>query len=179
MRASTEGKQLLVIGVGNTLRGDDGVGVRVAQALADRPLPEGVAVLDGGTEGLDLLYHLETADRVILIDGAVMGKAPGEVRVFGGELVHATPEVRFSSTHGFGVAEVLTLGRSIGVTPEVTVVGIQPGELGPRDGLSEALESHLTEYVKLVEGLIASDREGNIPPYAVQGSDISGEDPRR
>ena len=104
MQASADGRRLLVIGVGNTLRGDDGVGVRVAQALANHPLPEGVTVLDGGTEGLDLLFHLEEADRVILIDAAEMGQTPGEARVLDGERLEAATDVGFSSTHGFGVA---------------------------------------------------------------------------
>jgi hydrogenase maturation protease len=159
MLAGTDGERVLVIGVGNTLRGDDGVGVHVARELARGPLPEGVAVLDGGTEGLDLIFHFEEARRVVLIDAAHMGRPPGEATVFDGRLLDRATNVRFASTHGFGVAEVLALGRSIGVEPEVTIVGIQPRDTALRDGLSEPLASRLPEYVELTKGLLVSGRE--------------------
>ncbi|MBM3475325.1 MAG: hydrogenase maturation protease [Armatimonadetes bacterium] len=179
MQASSDNRRLLVIGVGNTLRGDDGVGVRIAQALAERPLPEHVTVLDGGTEGLDLLFHLETADRVILIDAANMGEAPGEAKVLEADRLAEAPGVGFSSTHGFGVAEVLALGRSVGIDPHVTVVGIQPEDARLRDGLSESLARRMPEYVRLVEGITLLDREYATSPTGGQRSDFSGQDPRR
>jgi len=150
---------VLVIGVGNPLRGDDGVGVHVARELAQRPLPEGVEVLDGGTEGLDLIFHLEAAERVLFIDAAEMGCPPGEAQVFDGAQVTSNVPARFSSTHGFGVAEVLALARSVGVAPEVTVLGIQPASLTAGDGLSAEVAARLTQYVDLAQELIASDRE--------------------
>ena len=64
----------LIIGLGNPLRGDDGVGVRVVQALAERALPAGVEVVDGGTQGLGLVSLLEGQKRVILVDAADVGK---------------------------------------------------------------------------------------------------------
>jgi hydrogenase maturation protease len=149
----------LVIGVGNPLRGDDGVGVEVARQLARRSLPAEVQVLDGGTEGLDLIFHLEEADRLVLIDAADMGLSPGGARVFDGEVLTDSSEARFASTHGFGVAEVLALGRLVGVRPEVTVLGIQPADVGLREGLSEPLAARLDEYIDLAQGLIASDSE--------------------
>jgi hydrogenase maturation protease len=179
MQASSDGKRLLVIGVGNMLRGDDGVGVRVAQALAERPLPEHVTVLDGGTEGLDLLFHLEEADRVILIDAAQMGRPPGEAKVFGTDRLAEAADIGFSSTHGFGIAEVLALGRSLGIEPHVTVVGIQPEDACVRDGLSESLARRMPEYVRLVEGITRLDRENTFSLTGGQRSDFSGQDPRR
>jgi hydrogenase maturation protease len=170
---------VLVIGVGNPLRGDDGVGVRIALALAELELPEGVSVVDGGTGGLDLLFDLERAERVILIDAAEMGCPPGEARVFPGDQVADAPGVRFASTHGFGVAEVLALARSLGLTPEVTVIGIQPVDAAYRDGLSEALASRVPEYVELATGLLADGRGDPSGPTCGQRSDFSGEDPRR
>ena len=68
----------MVIGLGNPLRGDDGVGVRVAEALAEQALPDDVEVVDGGTQGLGLVNLMEGRQRVILVDAADMGKAPGE-----------------------------------------------------------------------------------------------------
>lgn len=157
--AAPDDRRALVIGVGNTLRGDDGVGVYVARALACEPLPDVVEVLDGGTEGLSLLFEMERADRVILIDAADMEQSPGECRALDPEHLADGTQVRFSSLHGIGIAEVLALGRSVGVEPDVTILAIQPADIQPRDGLSEALAARLPEYVELAKGLLASDRE--------------------
>jgi hydrogenase maturation protease len=171
---ATDGKRVLVIGVGNTLRGDDGIGVHVARALASLPLPEHVEVFDGGTEGLSMLFEMQRADRVILIDAADMRKPPGEARTLDSVLLEDSTKVRFSSLHGIGVAEVLALGRAVGVEPTVTILAIQPADIRPRDGLSEALAARVPEYVELAEGLLASDRERDFPVDAGQGSDTIG-----
>ena len=67
----------LIIGLGNPLRRDDGVGVRVVELLAARDLPAGVEVVDGGTPGLGLVPLLEGRQRVILVDAADLGREPG------------------------------------------------------------------------------------------------------
>ena len=154
MIGTAQDYKTLVIGVGKTLRGDDGIGVAVARSLADYSLPEGVWVVDGGTEGLDLIFRMEEADRVVLIDAAEMGREVGEAMVLDNELLEKGVHADFSSTHGFGVAEVLALGRSVGVEPEVSVVAIQPEHIGPRDGLSDSLASRLPEYVELTKALL-------------------------
>jgi len=158
MGSADNGARVLVIGVGNTLRGDDGIGVAVARALAAEALPEGVRVIDGGTEGLNLLFQMEDADRVIIIDAAEMKKQPGQAAVIDGRRVDESAAT-FSDTHGFGVAEVLVLGRTIGVDPEVTIVAIQPEHIGPQDGLSETLAPRVPEYVELTKALLATERE--------------------
>ena len=96
--------------------------------------------------------------RVIFIDAAEMGKPPGEVRVLDGASLDKIAEWRFSSTHGFGIPEVVALGRSIGVEPEVTIVAIQPEHIGPQEGLSEVLEGRLPEYVDLTKALLAPEQ---------------------
>ena len=68
----------LILGVGNLLLSDEGVGLRVLERLAATyDLPEGVQTLDGGTLGLDLLYYLEGVENLLIIDAVEMGKAPG------------------------------------------------------------------------------------------------------
>jgi len=156
---ATNGKRTLVIGVGNPLRRDDGVGIQVVRALAEKPLPDGVEAIDAGTGGLDLLFDLEEADRVVLVDAAEMGQAPGEVRVFDAAILDGKTEVRFTSLHGFGVAEVVALGRAVGVEPRMTIVGIQPADVSPGEGLSPALAARLPEYLALAEGALRASCE--------------------
>ncbi len=75
----TEGRKTLILGLGNVLMGDEGVGVHVVRALADKALPDDVECLDGGTGGFILLEPLQNADRIILIDAAADDKPLGTV----------------------------------------------------------------------------------------------------
>ena len=69
----------LILGLGNLLLSDEGVGVHVARALAERELPPGVSVVEAGTAFLDVLSDIEKADRILLIDAMEGGGAPGSV----------------------------------------------------------------------------------------------------
>ena len=69
---------VLVLGLGNPLRGDDGVGPRVVEELTRRGLPDGVMTLDVRTGGLDLLHTLEGWKRVVAVDAADVGREPGQ-----------------------------------------------------------------------------------------------------
>ena len=76
---SADRRKTLVLGLGNVLMGDEGVGVHTVRTLERRPLPDGVECLDGGTGGFVLLEPLQNADRVILIDAAADDKPLGTV----------------------------------------------------------------------------------------------------
>ena len=134
----------LVIGLGNPLRGDDGVGPRVVEELSRRELPEGVTALDEGAGGFDLLQVLEGWQRVVLVDAADIGRESGQ-------FVRFTPDqARFAETtdsfspHHAGLGEVLVLADILGQTlPEMTIFAVQPAEIGWREGLSPAVEAAL------------------------------------
>ena len=74
--ASLVAQKTLVLGLGNILMSDEGVGVHVLRALEQHPLPVGVECLDGGTGGFVLLEPMQTADRIVLIDAAADGNVP-------------------------------------------------------------------------------------------------------
>jgi hydrogenase maturation protease len=142
---------ILVLGLGNPLRGDDGIGPRVIEALNRRGLPEGVSALDAGTGGLDLLQVLEGWERAVIIDAADVGREPGQFARF-------TPdEARFikaddtSSFHNAGLAEVLALAEAVGQPlPELTIFGVQPAKIGWGEGLSPAVEAAMPALVDAV-----------------------------
>jgi hydrogenase maturation protease len=71
---------VLVLGIGNTLLGDEGVGVHVVRSLMETPAPEGVTYLDGGTGSLVLLEPLQEARRIIMVDATADGNPPGTLR---------------------------------------------------------------------------------------------------
>ena len=143
--------QVLVLGIGNPLRGDDGIGPRVVEELTRRGLPERVAVVDGGTGGLDLLQVLEGWGQAVVVDAADVGKdpgqfarfTPGEARLVGAEDV--------SSLHNAGLAEVLALADAVGQPlPEMVIFGVQPASVGWGEGLSQAVEAALPALVDAV-----------------------------
>ncbi len=117
---------ILVMGLGNLLLGDEGVGVHAAQALLKTAMPDGVKVLDAGTAVLDTLLDLEDADFVIVIDAVVAGGVPGTVyRVPFEQMLH--PEL-IASMHGFDLSRVLALaGRQ--TSPEILVIGVEPATI--------------------------------------------------
>jgi hydrogenase maturation protease len=116
----------LILGMGNLLLCDEGVGVHVARALAQRELPPDVAVVEGGTAFLDVLPDIERADRILLIDAMEGGCAPGSVyRVPFDQCLH--PEM-LASLHGFDLSRVLFMAGSKRA-PEVTVFGVEPARI--------------------------------------------------
>ena len=127
----------LILGLGNLLLSDEGVGVHAARVLAGRELPPGVSVVEAGTAFLDVLPEIEKADRILLIDAMEGGGAPGSVyRVPFDECRH--PEM-LASLHGFDMSRVLFMAGNYRV-PEVAVFGIEPARIEWGTELSPALE---------------------------------------
>jgi hydrogenase maturation protease len=135
----------LVLALGNPLRGDDGIGPAVLNALSEQKgIPPDVTLLDGGTAGLGTALLLEGYRRVIMIDAADMGRAPGEwARFTPDEVVWQAgdPALR-GSLHSAGLGEALQLAGALGILPdEVIIFGIQPLDTGYTAGLSESLQA--------------------------------------
>jgi hydrogenase maturation protease len=142
---------VLVIGLGNPLRRDDGVGCRVAEVLMRQDLPPNVEVLDGGAIGLELLDLMEGRERVILVDAAEMGRKPGEFVRFTPDDAFLSSESDSFSFHRAGLADVLALADALGRTvPKVVVFGVQPEEVGWKEGLSPAVEAVLSPLTDAV-----------------------------
>lgn len=117
----------LVLGVGNKLMSDEGVGVHVIERLAEKyKLPAEVQVLDGGTLGLDLLYYLEGIENLLLVDAAETGKEAGMMIRLQDEQVPAFMSIKISP-HQMGVPDMLAAAKLKDVYPKRLVLwGIQP-----------------------------------------------------
>jgi hydrogenase maturation protease len=141
----------LILGLGNPLRGDDGIGPCLVEALTHHNLPEGVTALDGGTGGWDLLRLLERWERVVIVDAADVGREPGEYVRFKPDDVHLTGTSDPLSLHHAGLSEVLALADALALDlPEMVIFGVQPAEIGWREGLSPAVASILSALVDAV-----------------------------
>lgn len=160
--------KLLVVGVGNVLLRDDGLGVRVVEELAKKQWPPEVELLDGGTAGLDLLYLLEGADRVILVDSLQAGDVPGSIYRFEAGELDGFVKGAAMSLHQVGVLEVLELGRILGKLPPTVVVGVQPADLGQGMELSPPLQEALPRVCRAVEAEI--ERTSWEPPLGPRRS---------
>lgn len=136
----------LVLGLGNSLRGDDGAGPSVVAALSQMDLPPHVELIDGGTPGLETVLLFEGYERVIIVDVADMGLEPGQWRRFTPDTAEIkTDENKLSGTlHAAGLAEALVLAEALGMLPEeVVIYGIQPKQLDWSEGLTAPLQAAL------------------------------------
>jgi hydrogenase maturation protease len=141
----------LILGLGNPLRGDDGVGARVVEELTRRDLPEGVTALDGGIGGLDLLRLLERWKRVVIVDAADVGQEPGQYVRFTPDQVRLAGASNALSLHNAGLSEVLALANALDLDlPEMVIFGVQPAEIGWREGLSPTVESTVSALADAV-----------------------------
>ena len=141
----------LVLGIGNVLWADEGFGVRAVEALHRRwELPDGVAVVDGGTQGVYLLDHVCSAHRVVVLDAIDFGLAPGTLRVYrDADVPEGTG--RAVSLHQATFQELLSLARVAGRFPErITLIGVQSAVLDDLGGsLSPLVRARLDEAVAL------------------------------
>jgi hydrogenase maturation protease len=147
---------LLILGLGNILCEDDGVGVFVVRRLAEGcDAPDGVEILDGGTLGLSLLPHLLDAEAAILVD-AIRGEGPpgSFVRLEGDEVAPAA--AHRLSPHQIGVADLLDGARILDRSPKhLVLLGLVPQRLGLGFGLSEPVAGAVPE---LLERIVAEAR---------------------
>lgn len=142
---------ILVLGLGNPLRGDDGVGPRLVEELTRRGLPRGVTALDGGSAGLDLLQVLEGWQRVVVVDAADVGREPGQFVRFTPDQARLAQTADRFSLHNAGLGEILALANALGRTlPHMVIFGVQPAEIGWRQGLSPAVEAALPAMIDAV-----------------------------
>lgn len=140
---SKQSSATIVLALGNTLRGDDGIAYHVLEHLRGYPLPEHVTLMDGGTAGLEIVLMLQNYQRAIIIDAAEMDQQPGTYRSFTPQEVRlASRDMHLRGTmHYAGLAEALSLGEALGMLPEdILIFGVQPAQIDWQMGLSPDLE---------------------------------------
>jgi hydrogenase maturation protease len=156
--------RVLVACIGNIFLGDDGFGVEVARRLRQRPLPEGVSVVDFGIRSYDLAYALMEPWRLaVLVDALPRGGEPGTVYVLEPELPEDGEAPASLDAHTMNPVSVLQMvGALGGKVGRMLVVGCEPETLEPdahgNIGLSEAVSPAVDEAVRIVEELITRAR---------------------
>ena len=155
MSAACGRRPILILGIGNILLRDEGVGVRVIEQMQKMHLPDDVELVDGGTAGADLLDVLAERRKVIVIDAVQADCEPGSVLRFTPDDL-ACPDRAGVSLHELGLGEALAMTRQLGCAPkEVIVFGIKPKELGCGLELSEEIAASVPKVIELVLAEIA------------------------
>jgi hydrogenase maturation protease len=141
----------VVLGVGNIILADEGVGVRVVEALErDYVMPPGVSVIDAGTSGMEMLEDLSDLDFLLVVDAIAAGKAPGELVQLRGDAVPVFFR-RNLSPHGIGLSDVLAALEFLGSEPKETVIlGVQPTSLDLSTELTPTIAARVPELVAQV-----------------------------
>ena len=156
--------KILVIGVGNSWRHDDGIGPHVIKILnqqfaaviprLDRGIQQSIDLLDGGIDGLALLDKISPYDYAIMIDAVNMGEVPGTIKAFTTKdaklIVHDA-----LSTHGFGVAELVILMKELGIETKIKIIGVQPVNIEFGEGLSPEVVAKTDQIITIIKEEVA------------------------
>ena len=140
----------MILGVGNLLLSDEGVGVHVANKLMEMDLPAGVEVIEGGTDGFRLMNVVTEADRLIVVDAVKGGSPPGSIYRFDIKDAPSSPDAFKTSVHQIGILEVVHLSELIGQTPKTTVIGVEPGSLEMGMELSPEVQEKIPKIIELI-----------------------------
>ncbi len=169
----TPATRVLVAGVRNIFLGDDAFGVEVARRLVGRTLPEGVRVVDFGTQGLDLAFALEACEAAILVDATPRGGAPGTLYVLeptAARAADASP-IDDASAHGMTLDRVLARLPRGALPRRIRLVGCEPTRPGEGDGDDEAMalsgpvSAAIEEAARLVEALVGDSSRSRTPMH--------------
>jgi hydrogenase maturation protease len=141
---------VLVLGLGNLIHSDDGVGVHAIQRLQnDRSVPPWATLMDGGTHGLSLAPHIRGFKRVLVIDAIDVGEKPGTLIKLEGDAVERMPGK--PSVHQLGFADLMIAMKLLGESPpEVIVFGVQPQSTEWGTDLTPPVEAALDQLVQAV-----------------------------
>ncbi len=141
---------ILVLGIGNILLRDEGVGVRVIEQMQKMHLPDEVELVDGGTAGADLLDVLAERRKVVVIDAVQAEAEPGTVLRFNADDL-VQPERVGISLHELGLGQALTMTKQLGCAPgNVVVFGIKPKDTTCGLDLSAEIASRVPDVIRLV-----------------------------
>lgn len=147
---------LLVVGIGNPLLSDDGVGLQLLEKLQEKFDNPDIEFVDGGTMGIALLGRLENRKGIIFLDAIALKATPGTVHILSKKEIFDI-KTRQTTAHEGNAAEILKTAALLGDIPEqIYVAGLEPDELKTKIGLSTIVEKALSNGVTEIEKLIKS-----------------------
>ena len=146
-------KEIGIIGIGNPLRNDDGIGIIIVKQLIKirEKLPKNIKIIDGGTGGMNLIHTISNYDLVIFVDAINFLKKPGESKFFSiNEISNKKVEITIS-THGENILKVISLSQDIyNKSQEILFFGIQPKNTSYGTTISPELKNNIKLYLKQI-----------------------------
>jgi hydrogenase maturation protease len=155
----------IIIGLGNPLRCDDGIGVAVVEELRhSSSLPENVTIIDAATSDLEALLLMQGYQCVFIIDAANFGGAPGDWRCISIKDFNLIPDVliNYGSFHNMGLKDAISIGQTLNILPtEIYIYAVQPEELKISLGLSDSVSTAVQEVTKDIFERLKRDIEAH------------------
>lgn len=158
MKRIERADKVVVLGVGNLLLGDEGVGVHLIQKLREMEIDERIELVDGGTSLLDFIPQREDVSKLIIVDAIKLGGKPGttyKICVDDSLLEGAKGMI---SLHQLGVVETLAIAQKMGKLPHTVIIGIEPKEIGYGLELSPEIVREMGKLVNLILGEVKNKR---------------------
>lgn len=135
--------KVLVLGVGNSILSDEGLGVHLANRLTREELPSNVEIQDGGTQGLELLGYMEDVAKLIIVDCVKAGAEPGSIFRFEPDKVDVIPKQYKISFHDLGIYDFLQIATAMEILPPTVILGMEPGKIEWGEELSAPVEAKM------------------------------------
>ncbi|MGA1979934.1 MAG: HyaD/HybD family hydrogenase maturation endopeptidase [Sedimentisphaerales bacterium] len=154
-----QNKHILVLGLGNILLKDEGIGVHIAHQLQKQELLDNVEVIDGGTAAMDMLLSQEGLEKLVVIDAIKAGRKPGTIykaRLKAGEMdklarIFCCDKDLKISSHQFGLIDALAAAQMCNRAPrEIVIIGVEPKEINYGMELTEQVSRKVPEIIKMV-----------------------------
>ncbi len=139
----------LIVGIGNLLCRDEGIGVHVIEKMKEVELPDHVELLDIGTSTMDLISYLEGVRKLVVIDAMKAGRTPGTIYRCKPEDLLPTDEGPIS-LHEIGLLETLAMAKKMGREIETVIIGVEPKVLDWGMELSEEVKSKIPAIIEAV-----------------------------
>ena len=152
--SSSSANKIAVIGLGNTLRKDDGIGIIVLEALLKSLKHPQIDYLNFGIASFDLIHRLERYATVLLIDGIDAGLVPGELKIFGLENISCSLKDTAVSTHEFDLKSLFELCKRFELKSKIYIAGIQVKDVSCAEGLTPPLKYRLEYIIKEISRFI-------------------------
>jgi hydrogenase maturation protease len=149
--------KILILGIGNYLMADEGLGVHLAEKLMKEELPLGVDVLDGGTGGFHLLEYFERYERVIIVDATLDHNPPGTIRLIKPKFAADFPQAM--STHDIGLKDLVGALQLLGTMPEIDLYVVSIKSIQDQGiELSLEISATINKLVSILKSRVAEKK---------------------
>ena len=154
--------KIKIIGFGNILMGDDGIGIRAIEEIKKQEIfknYKNIEIIDGGTSGIDLILTLQNTDKIIIIDAVDTGHTAGSIVTFGideiKKMFKKNRAFKSLSLHDIDLLQVFEIMKTLKIDAEIKIVGINPKKIGYSNKLSSELESSIPAIIAEIKKLAA------------------------